>query len=171
MATREEALSYQYDTAFMRLCPYVLKLEGGYVNNPKDKGGETKFGISKKSYPNLDIKNLTEEQAREIYYRNYWLASKANKIADLRLALIHFDAAVQSGVSQSLRFLNRLPKSPFYYEANGKNAALWELLFQHYLSQRQAFYDGRVHLNPDAKIFYAGWMNRLDRIQLFAQYL
>ncbi len=51
---------------------FVLKWEGGYSNDPYDSGGETKYGISKRSYPNLDIKNLTLEQAKEIYKRNYW---------------------------------------------------------------------------------------------------
>jgi lysozyme family protein len=172
MAEREEKeMSYQYDTAFMRLCPFILRLEGGYVNNTNDKGGETKYGISKASYPELDIKNLTEAQATEIYYTHYWLRSKADRIPDLKLALIHFDAAVQSGVSQSLRFLNRLPKSPFYYEANGKNKELWAYLFQHYFAQRQAFYDGRAHLDTNQRRFYPGWMNRLERIHLFAQQL
>ena len=44
----------------------VLKHEGGYVNDPKDPGGETNFGISKRAFPDLDIKNLTEEDAIEI---------------------------------------------------------------------------------------------------------
>jgi len=53
--------------AFEVALNFVLKWEGGYVNDPRDSGGETKFGISKKAYPNLDIKNLTQQQAGEIY--------------------------------------------------------------------------------------------------------
>lgn len=51
----------------------VLKNEGGYVFNPNDAGGETKFGISKRSYPNVDIKNLTVEGACAIYQKDFWL--------------------------------------------------------------------------------------------------
>jgi lysozyme family protein len=51
---------------------YVISNEGGYVNDPADKGGETKFGISKKSHPDIDIKNLTEEKAIAIYRTKYW---------------------------------------------------------------------------------------------------
>ena len=47
----------------------VLKHEGGYVNDPTDLGGETNFGITKRFYPDVDIKNLTKEQAVEIYKR------------------------------------------------------------------------------------------------------
>ena len=58
---------------FDKAMNFVGLMEGGYVNDPIDKGGETKYGISKRSYPNLDIKNLTKEQAREIYYKDFWL--------------------------------------------------------------------------------------------------
>ena len=49
----------------------LIEREGGYVNDPDDPGGETKFGISKRAYPHLDIKNLTEEHAADIYYNDY----------------------------------------------------------------------------------------------------
>ena len=48
----------------------VLEHEGGYVNDPKDLGGETNFGITKRWYPDLDIKNLTKEDAIEIYKKD-----------------------------------------------------------------------------------------------------
>jgi len=56
---------------FERCIAFVLRHEGGYVNDPRDPGGETKYGISKRAYPGLDIKNLTEEQAKEIYRQDY----------------------------------------------------------------------------------------------------
>lgn len=55
-----------------RMISTLLELEGGYGNNPHDKGGETKYGITKNSYPHLDIKNLTKADAVEIYKRD-WL--------------------------------------------------------------------------------------------------
>jgi len=58
---------------FDQAIPQVLANEGGYVNDPKDPGGETNFGISKRTYPNVDIKNLTKEQAEAIYRRDFWL--------------------------------------------------------------------------------------------------
>ena len=50
----------------------VIANEGEYVNDPQDPGGETKFGISKRSYPQLDIKNLTIDQAQNIYKTDFW---------------------------------------------------------------------------------------------------
>ena len=57
-----------FDEAFEEL----MILEGGYVNNPNDPGGETNFGICKRSYPDLDIKNLTKDIAKEIYFKEYY---------------------------------------------------------------------------------------------------
>lgn len=51
---------------------FVLRHEGGHVDDPADPGGETKFGISKRSYPALDIAALTEAEARAIYRRDWW---------------------------------------------------------------------------------------------------
>ena len=56
-------------TTFEEIIESVLKHEGGYVNDPHDRGGETNFGITKKFYPNVDIKNLTKEQAKKIYHQ------------------------------------------------------------------------------------------------------
>lgn len=50
----------------------LLVVEGGYVNDPNDPGGETKYGISKRSYPRVDIKNLTEDDARKIFIEDYF---------------------------------------------------------------------------------------------------
>jgi lysozyme family protein len=84
----------------------ILKLEGGYVDDPRDSGGETKFGISKKAYPNEDIKNLTLQRAKEIYRADYWNPSGA-RVVDIapKLALCVFDSAVNQGVSWASKAL------------------------------------------------------------------
>ena len=68
----------------------VLKHEGGYVNDKNDPGGETRYGISKRAYPDLDIKNLTISQATEIYKKDYWVKGKCDKVPP-KLRLIYFD--------------------------------------------------------------------------------
>lgn len=87
---------------------FILAAEGGYVNDQYDPGGETKFGISKKAYPHLDIANITLEDARTIYYRDYWLQSGA-KVSDIspELAMILFDTAVNMGTGTAVKFLQR----------------------------------------------------------------
>ena len=57
-----------FETAFAALLPF----EGGYADDPNDPGGETNFGISKRAYPSVDIKNLTQIQAHDIYFTDYW---------------------------------------------------------------------------------------------------
>src|SRR5207302_958519 len=54
----------------------VLEHEGGYSFDPNDPGGETKYGISRKAYPGLDVKALTLDQAKAIYKRDYWIYSR-----------------------------------------------------------------------------------------------
>ncbi len=54
-------------TTFDEIIELTLDHEGGYVHDPKDLGGETNFGIAKRFYPDVDIKNLTKESAKEIY--------------------------------------------------------------------------------------------------------
>lgn len=83
---------------------FVLRMEGGYSNDPHDPGGETKYGISKKSYPNLDIKNLTDQQAREIYKKDYWEACNCDELPT-SFAIGTFDCAVNQGVGKAKRIL------------------------------------------------------------------
>ena len=83
----------------------TLKHEGGYVWRDDDPGGETNYGISKGSYPSIDIKNLTKAQAIEIYRRDYWEKPKINMIKDDDLAAKVFDIGVNVGTTRAVRFL------------------------------------------------------------------
>lgn len=87
-----------FDAAFER----VIGHEGGYVNDPRDPGGETKFGISKRSYPNVNIRDLTIEQAKEIYRRDFWDAIAG---APEAVKFQVFDFAVNSGIQTAIRKL------------------------------------------------------------------
>ena len=84
----------------------VLKHEGGYVNDPTDLGGETNFGITKRFYPDVDIKNLTEEGAKEIYKRDYWDKNKVDDVPD-DLKHIFFDMCVNQGRGTAVKVLQR----------------------------------------------------------------
>ena len=63
---KKEMESKEILTKFDDIIEIVLEHEGGYVNDPKDPGGETNFGVAKRSHPDVDIKNLTKEVAKEI---------------------------------------------------------------------------------------------------------
>lgn len=89
---------------FLRAVEYVLKHEGGYVNDPDDPGGETKFGISKRSFPELDIKSLTRNQAIAIYWGEYW-RPEYDETGGEALATKVFDLAVNMGHKTAHRIL------------------------------------------------------------------
>ena len=85
---------------FEQAVAFVLRHEGGYGNDPRDPGGETKFGISKRAYPGLDIKSLTEDQAKAIYRRDYWDKGGCGAL-EWPLCLVHFDSCVNLGISMA----------------------------------------------------------------------
>lgn len=112
--SREQPLSLEERTASMadrerfdRLIGFVLNHEGGYVNDPADPGGETKYGISKRSYPEVDIKNLTVEQARDIYFADWWLPLRCPEIKDDRVAQKYLDTCVNVGKSPGTKILQK----------------------------------------------------------------
>jgi lysozyme family protein len=91
-----------FDLAFERLIGH----EGGYVNDPRDPGGETKFGISKRSYPGENIAALTLDRAKTIYLRDYWGPAGCDAVPDgAKFDL--FDMAVNSGVKSAVRTLQQ----------------------------------------------------------------
>lgn len=90
-----------FDEAFDRLVDH----EGGYVNNPNDPGGETKFGISKRSYPTLNIALLNLDMARYIYKRDFWEPLGDNAHPSIKFEA--FDFAVNSGIQTAIRKLQQ----------------------------------------------------------------
>lgn len=84
----------------------VLDFEGGYVFDANDPGGETKFGISKRAYPQWDIKNLTKEKAISIYKHDYWDPVGCDKLPPA-LRLLVFDCAVNQGQTVARKLLQK----------------------------------------------------------------
>jgi lysozyme family protein len=91
---------------FDRAFAWILRAEGGYVADPDDPGGETKFGISKRVYPKLDIKAITEDLARELYRHDYWDACGCDALpAGIDIAV--FDTAVNMGRLTAIAILKQ----------------------------------------------------------------
>lgn len=89
----------------------IIFFEGGYVNDPRDPGGETKYGISKRSFPEVNIKELTLDQAKEIYKKNYWEQTRCDDLPSyLRLPV--FDCAVNQGTISAIILLQRCSGVP-----------------------------------------------------------
>lgn len=89
-----------FDAAFTRL----IGNEGGLTNDPRDPGGLTKYGISKRAYPDVDIASLTLDQAKAIYLRDYW-----NPLGQAHPAIKFqvFDFAVNAGIQTAIRKLQK----------------------------------------------------------------
>jgi len=113
---------------FPRAIEWLLRWEGGLSLNPEDHGnwtggrkgqGElkgTNFGISAASYPNLDIRNLTREQAKDIYRSDYWQRSGANELP-WPASLLVFDTAVLHGVGTAQRWQQEVGVNPYAFAA------------------------------------------------------
>jgi lysozyme family protein len=85
----------------------VLEVEGGYVDHPTDPGGRTNWGISQRAYPQVDIVNLTRQDAVAIYERDYWTPIPEDLPDALRF--MAFDAAVNHGLGRALGWLKEHP--------------------------------------------------------------
>lgn len=97
-----------YSKEFEEAFAFTIGEEAGYVNDANDPGGETKWGISKRSYPNEDIKNLTKERAQELAYKDYWLKASCDKY-ERPLGMVVFDNAYHSGVAAAVANVQQYP--------------------------------------------------------------
>jgi lysozyme family protein len=103
----ENNIDNRTDPKFQRAITATLAFEGGYANDPDDPGGETNFGITKRTYPHLDIRTLTRDQAADIYHRDWWLRYGYDRISDAALAAKLFDLAVNIGPQRAHALLQK----------------------------------------------------------------
>ena len=156
-----------YLNLFQKCIEVVLRNEGGYVWHSSDPGGETNMGIAKKFYPNLDIKNLTKEQAIDIYYNDYWIPSRVEKLTNDDLILQVFDHGVNAGVKTSVKLLQRLIGETDDGIIGGKTVkAVQEYngdVVDEFIKRRKLFYITLVQNKPELRIFMKGWLKRIEQ--------
>lgn len=154
-----------FDQAFELLIGH----EGGYVNDPEDPGGETNWGISKRQYPDVDIKNLTRDQAKAIYKKDYW--DRCGNILTPAMKFQVFDAAVNHGLPNAIRMLQdavgTAPDGAWgavstasYRSMNDYDVAL------RFLAKRLDFMRKLHQFNH----FGAGWCGRIVSNMIFASH-
>lgn len=153
------------DLAWNKAFDLLMENEGGYVNDPDDSGGETKFGICKRSYPDEDIKNLTIDRAKEIYRRDFWLRAKCDRYPDA-LSVAVFDYAVNSGVSRAIKDM----QAAMNLKADGvagnqtigaANRLPLRPVLEAYLDKRLNFLTGL----KGWKKYGGGWGKRVQRVK------
>lgn len=85
----------------------IFENEGGYVFHPSDPGGETKYGISKRSYPKVNIHDLTKEQAKMIYKKDFWDRLGLDEVGESRVAFEIFDTAINCGIKRAVLIVQK----------------------------------------------------------------
>jgi lysozyme family protein len=99
------------DTKFKKAFQEVLNFEGGYSDDPDDRGGKTKYGITETTARRLgykgNMRDLTLDQAKKLYYDHYWKNLNYDKIEDERIAVEMFDQAVNMGPGNANRNLQK----------------------------------------------------------------
>ena len=164
-------MSTTYSTAFQQAIRITLQNEGGLVNNPADPGGLTKFGISQRSYPTLDIRNLTVAQATAIYYRDFWSKYPYDQIIFVPLACKVFDTCVNLGQARGIKLLQRCLQvngSPTIIADGGFGPGTLKAinntdgptLIAAYRGAQAAYYNAVVAANPQDQQFLRGWLAR-----------
>lgn len=93
-------------TTFDRAFAVVIGHEGDLSDDPRDPGGLTRYGISKRAHPTVDVRNLTLAQAKQIYLERYWLPLHADAMPEA-VAVQVFDAAVNHGIKPAIRMMQR----------------------------------------------------------------
>jgi lysozyme family protein len=145
---------------FEQAVEIILRWEGGYVNDPRDPGGETRYGISKKSFPDLDIANLTLHQAKQIYLEQYWMPVRARELPVI-LRLPVFDTAVNMGVKTAIKLLQKAAYVVVDGHVGPKTIEACERfpgpVWSRFMAKRAKRYTELANFGT----FGDGWLNRL----------
>ena len=157
---------------FSEALEVILHHEGGYVNHPKDPGGETNLGVTKRVYEDFggekEMKDLTKEDVEPIYKKNYWDRVKGDDLPE-GLDLCIFDFAVNAGPGRAAKFIQRLVKTTVdggigpntlkcindHVEHYGVSTAI-----DQYQSERQNYYESLSNFET----FGRGWTRRVDEV-------
>jgi len=169
---------------FEEALQFALKWEGGYVNHPADRGGETNRGITTATYRDYrarkglsrqSVRFITEAEVREIYETMYWRPARCEGMGRA-LAIAHFDTAVNFGVGGATLFLQELlgvrvdrifgPRTQAALaQANHGEMA------RRYPQLRINYRYRRVNREPSQRVFLQGWLNRDQDLQRYIQTL
>jgi lysozyme family protein len=160
---------------FKAALAFTLRAEGGYSDHAGDPGGETKYGISRRAFPGLDIDDLSRMDAARIYREHYWSGPNLDGLP-APLAMAAFDAGVNTGVRRTIRMLQKSlntvrpdapPLSvdgvigPATLGAAGSLSGLeLRLACQEFLLARAAFYTRLAALGA-RRTFLRGWLRRV----------
>ena len=142
-------------------------------NVDNDPGGLTKWGIDKRSHPELDIENLTEEQAIEIYRKEYWEKYHCDQL-DWPLNKVHFDNCVNMGAGQAVKLLQRVcgAHDDGAWGPNTRAAVIAackvrsaDVVAKQVIEKKRDFYEKLAEAKPALAKFKQGWLNRTNDLE------
>lgn len=164
------------------LKPFVLRWEGGFVDDPLDRGGTTNKGITIGTFRNFygkdatveQLKNITDEQWLHIFKCGYWDKWKADDIANQSIANIVVDWAWGSGTVTSIKQVQKiLGVAVDGIVGNDTltaiNTADQSTLFDRIHEKRIEFVENIVKRNPSQSRFLKGWKNRINSLTFSEQ--
>lgn len=142
---------------FLHIWPWLMNWEGvKFENDPDDPGNYangklvgTKYGIDARSHPNVDIRNLTEEAAKQIYWDDYWQKNGCEE-KGFPLGEVYFNAAVNCGSGRAMKLLSE----------SGNDSSK-------FLDAQAAFYHRLVQARPKSVKYLKGWLNRVNSLRTF----
>jgi lysozyme family protein len=167
---------------FCRAFEFLARNEGGFVNHPADKGGATKYGVTlttlrrwrkDMTLGDYDVAALTRDEAKQIYYKEYWCLLRLDEVSKLAVATAVFDAGILFGPVVAVRAAQRAlldagsnvkvdgllgPKTVQALSAASEQE--WISFFTHHLNARISEI---IKFNPRLAVFEAGWRARIGR--------
>jgi lysozyme family protein len=150
---------------FEKALEKVLKHEGGYSFDKVDMGGETNYGVTKKTAESFgytgSMKDIPMSTVAKIYKEGYWDKGKCEQLPE-SIRYIHFDSCVNNGVGNANKFLQRsIGVADDGIVGSGTLAAASKATLKEYARQRTHFYIAIVKNKPEQIKFLKGWLNRI----------
>lgn len=165
-------------SGFFQALPFVLDMEGGYVNNPNDPGGATNQGITQGTYdawrkskglPHATVRHITTEEVQAIYHERYWVDGHCDALP-WPLSMAHFDACVNHGIRNATRILQRALAvtddgiiGPITEAAIDEASP--EKLMNSMTWERLRFYYRICQRRTASRVFLLGWIRRLIHLR------
>lgn len=142
----------------------------GYVNNPSDPGGETKFGIAQNANQDVVVRFMTLDQAKDIYNKKYWIGFKCDTMPSL-VNILFFDCAVNTGFRRSTKLLQTalgITSDGDFGPGTARSVSSISdprEVCKKFLDAREAFYKNLVAKRPSMNVFLNGWLNRISSLR------
>lgn len=153
---------------FKKAVKLILDEEGLLSDRKSDLGGLTKYGISQKAYPDLDIRSLTVQQAIDIYERDYWNVNRCGEMP-WWAALVVFDCGVNQGVGIAANFIQKTVRAKQDGVIGPQSLALiWKTSPMYGITRFQGYRGVRYADTATFTQNGLGWMTRLSKVSIHA---